>query len=188
MLENVVFVHNCVLVATLSGDLLKFGTQAFALRKWWQDNHEEWGETRQPVLGAWTRCLQYADFHKLFCAVHRHGQITSSRPMSSPLTLRRRRRQFLENNKLMKVLLRRPIGADNAIYLPERDEVSRPAGMDLQPARRLRGKTKPAMLHRLMRAPIEGEDDPFEPLGRVNAPSWERDSDDSWTLENNSIT
>ena len=34
-----------------------------------------------------------------------------------------------------------------------------------------------------MRAPIEGEDDPFEHLGRVNAPSWERDSDDSWSLE-----
>ena len=88
--------------------------------------------------------------------------------MSSPLTLRRRRVAVLgqDDDQLAdEGAAPRPPGDDNAIYLPERDEVSRPAGMDLQPARRLNGKTRPAMLHRLMRAPIEGEDDPFETLG-----------------------
>ena len=44
-----------------------------------------------------------------------------------------------------------------AIYLPERDEVSRPAGIDINPGRCLREKTAPAMLNRLSKASIEGE-------------------------------
>ena len=167
------------------GDLLKFGTQAFALRKWWQDNHEEWGDTRQPVLvlgpdacstlTSTNYFVQSIDTGKYFFTA---DVITPDFEATETAVLGQNDDQQAHDGAAP-----RPIGADNAIYLPERDEASRPAGMDLQPARRLRGKTKPAMLHRLMRAPIEGEDDPFEPLGRVNAPSWERDSDDSWTLE-----
>ena len=99
----------------------------------------------------------------------------------------------------------RPVPVDDAIYLPERDQVSRPAGFDLPPARRLRSKTSPAMLHQLSQAPIEGEGhdghdeifetfdksvpcwemgDMFENLGRMDTPSWDRDSNESdWTLE-----
>ena len=105
----------------------------------------------------------------------------------------------------------RPIAAADEIYLPERDEQSHPAGLDLQPARRLRSKTSPAMLHRLAQASIEGEDvahgevhgevhggapqiprwemepDIFERLGRVDTPSWDRQSDEeSWSLETGS--
>jgi hypothetical protein len=40
------------------GDLLRFGTRAFALRKWWQHRYEQWRDIREPVLvlgpGAWT--------------------------------------------------------------------------------------------------------------------------------------
>ena len=167
------------------GDLLKFGTQAFVLRKWWQDNHEEWGDTRQPVLvlgpdacstlTSTNYFVQSIDTGKYFFTA---DVITPDFAATEAAVLGQNADQPAHEGAAP-----RPIGADNAIYLPERDEVSRPAGMDLQPARRLRGKTKPAMLHRLMRAPIEGEDDPFESLGRVNAPSWERESDDSWTLE-----
>ena len=167
------------------GDLLKFGTQAFALRKWWQDNHEEWGDSRQPVLvlgpdacstlTSTNYFVQSIDTGKYFFTA---DVITPDFEATEAAVLGQNDDQPAHGGAAP-----RPIGVDNAIYLPERDEVSRPAGMDLQPARRLRGKTKPALLHRLMRAPIEGEDDPFETLGRVNAPSWERESDDSWTLE-----
>ena len=167
------------------GDLLKFGTQAFTLRKWWQDNHEEWGDTRQPVLvlgpdvcstlTSTNYFVQSIDAGKYFFT---GDVITPDFAATETAVLGHALDQPAHEGGAP-----RPIGADKAIYLPERDEVSHPAGLDLQPARRLRGKTKPAMLHRLMRAPIEGEDDPFESLGRINAPSWERDSDDSWTLE-----
>ena len=167
------------------GDLLKFGTQAYALRKWWQDNHEEWADTRQPVLvlgpdacstlTSTNYFVQSIDTGKYFFTA---DVITPDFEATEAAVLGQNAEQPAHAGAAP-----RPIGVDNAIYLPERDEASRPAGMDLQPARRLRGKTKPALLHRLMRAPIEGEDDPFEHLGHVNAPSWERDSDDSWTLE-----
>ena len=164
------------------GDLLKFGTQAFALRKWWQDNHEEWGETRQPVLVLGPDACSTLTSTNYFVQSIDTGKYFFTADVITP-DFEATETAVLGEQQVHEGAAPRPLGADNAIYLPERDEVSRPAGMDLQPARRLRGKTKPAMLHRLMRAPIEGEDDPFEPLGRVNAPSWERDSDDSWTLE-----
>ena len=49
-----------------------------------------------------------------------------------------------------------PHGAPD-IYLPERDEQSRPSGAGMAPSRRLRQKTAPAMLHRLSMETIEGE-------------------------------
>jgi len=84
-----------------AGDLLKFGTQAFALRKWWQSRYDEWRDIREPVLVLGPdACISYSP-------LTRAG--TSSRPMSSPLTLRRRRVLFLDKmmiSLLMKVLLR----------------------------------------------------------------------------------
>lgn len=83
-----------------------------------------------------------------------------------------------------------PIQQDDAIYLPERDDVSHPAGLDLNPAHRLRGKTSPAMLNRFPGA-NRGEKPPqsscwlpdvFENLGRVTTPSWDsadRESDET---------
>ena len=137
------------------GDLLKFGTQAFALRKWWQDNHEEWGDTRQPVLvlgpdacstlTSTNYFVQSIDTGKYFFTA---DVITPDFEATETAVLGQNADQPAPDGAAP-----RPIGADNAIYLPERDEASRPAGMDLQPARRLRGKTKPAMLHQLMRAP-----------------------------------
>ena len=29
---------------------MKFGTQAFAIRKWWQHRYEQWRDIREPVL------------------------------------------------------------------------------------------------------------------------------------------
>ena len=46
---------------------------------------------------------------------------------------------------------------DQAIYLPERDEQSRPVGFGTPPSQRLRTKTAPAMLSQLSMVPIEGE-------------------------------
>ncbi|CAL1127970.1 unnamed protein product [Cladocopium goreaui] len=143
------------------GDLLKFGTQAFALRKWWQDNHEEWGETRQPVLVLGPDACSTLTSTNYFVQSIDTGKYFFTADVITP-DFEATETAVLGEQQVHEGAAPRPIGADNAIYLPERDEVSRPAGMDLQPARRLRGKTKPAMLHRLMRAPIEGEDDPFE--------------------------
>ena len=65
----------------------------------------------------------------------------------------------------------RPV-EDGAIYLPERDETSRPAGLSLTPPRRLHGKTSPAMLHQLSHVPIEGENDGVDAESPVFSNSW----------------
>ena len=167
------------------GDLLKFGTQAFALRKWWQSRYDQWRDIREPVLVLGPDACSTLTSTNYFVQSIDTGRYFFTADVITPDFTATESAVLGQDDAQLadEVAAPRPQGDDNAIYLPERDEVSRPAGMDLQPARRLTGKTRPAMLHRLMRAPIEGKDDPFEPLGRVNAPSWERDSDDSWTLE-----
>ena len=178
------------------GDLLRFGTKAFTLRKWWQHSYGEWRDLRQPVivLGP-DACSTLTTTHYFVQAVET-GRYFFTTDVITP--------DFAATEEAVLGLPREPPDPavadrhpvlDDAVYLPERDDVSRPAGMDLQPSRRLRSKTSPAMLHRLSRAPIEGENenafpsassraDHYERLERVDTPSGDRESDEnSWTLE-----
>ena len=188
------------------GDLLRFGTKAFALRKWWQHSYGEWRDLRQPVivLGP-DACSTLTTTHYFVQAVET-GRYFFTTDVITP--------DFAATEEAVLGPPREPLDPavadqhpvlDDAVYLPERDDVSRPAGMDLQPSRRLRSKTSPAMLHRLSPAPIEGENenvfpsassnenvfpsassraDHYERLERVDTPSGDRESDEnSWTLE-----
>ena len=215
------------------GELLQFGTRAYALRKWWQHRYEQWRDVRESVivlgpdacstLTSTNYFVQAIDSGRYFftddvlvpdfeaAAEYAQAQLPGEHPDGQPA---------------VAAVAPRPAD-DGAIYLPERDETSRPAGLSITPPRRLHGKTSPAMLHQLSQVPIEGENDDaadspvfhvhgplqgfqrsghrptasaanqhegshgwemapnvYEDLGRVDTPSWDRDTNESsWTLE-----
>ena len=195
------------------GDLLRFGTRVFALRKWWQHRYEQWRDIREPVLVLGPDACSTLTSTNYFVQAIDSGRyfftadiITVDFAAADGAVLNQE-----DPQPGVDPAAPRPIAAADEIYLPERDEQSQPAGLDLQPARRLRSKTSPAMLHRLAQASIEGKDvahgevhgevhggapqiprwemepDIFERLGRVDTPSWDRQSDEeSWSLETRS--
>ena len=184
------------------GDLLRFGTKAYALRKWWQHRYEQWRDIREPVVILGPDACSTLTTTNYFVQAIDSGRYFFTNDVITP--------DFAATEEAVLgpaagdpaahavAAAPRPILPDDAIYLPERDEISHPAGLALQPARRLRSKTSPAMLHRLSGAPIEGEkkDSPemgvdvfaaLENLRRVNTPPGDRETDEeSWTLETRS--
>eukprot|EP00435_Cladocopium_sp_Y103_P007195 s4968_g2.t1 len=136
------------------GELLQFGTRAYALRKWWQHRYEQWRDVRESVivlgpdacstLTSTNYFVQAIDSGRYFFtddvmvpdfeAIAEYAQ--AHQPGEQP-----------DGQPAVAAVAPRPAD-DRAIYLPERDEISRPAGLSITPPRRLHGKTSPAMCQR----------------------------------------
>ena len=143
------------------GDLLRFGTKAYALRKWWQHRYEQWRDIREPVMILGPDACSTLTTTNYFVQAIDSGRYFFTNDVITPDFAATEEAIFepvVDDPAAHAVAVApRPILPDDAIYLPERDEISHPAGLALQPARRLRGKTSPAMLHRLSGNPIEGD-------------------------------
>ena len=182
------------------GDLLKFGTRAYALRKWWHNQYEPWRDVREEVVVLGPDACSTLTTTNYFVQAVESGRyfftddaINLDNVAAVPGALAEAQAQ-VEQPAVAAVAPLPNAAAQVPVYLPERDDVSRPAGIDINPGRRLRQKTAPAMLNRLSQASIEGEsgggrEDVFENLQRANTPSVDRESDeDSWTLGTRSST
>lgn len=182
------------------GDLLQFGSQAYALRKWWHHRYEQWRDIREPVVVLGPDACSTLSTTNYFVQAVESGRYFFTDDVIVPnfeanADVLQDQQQDDPHAAAEAAPLPDPHGAPD-IYLPERDEQSRPSGAGMAPSRRLRQKTAPAMLHRLSMETIEGERqgnaemdgnsfaNRFENLGRVSISSSERDSDESsWTLE-----
>ena len=176
------------------GELLQFGTQAFALRKWWHHRYGKWRDIREQVTVLGPDACSTLTTTNYFVQAVESGRYFFTDDVVVPNFAaiddahqdQQQDAQHADDGAAAPL----PNGANPLdIYLPERDEQSRPLGFGAAPARRLRQKTAPAMLNQLSMAAIEGEEQGekrqfFENLGQVDVVTWNKNgSESSWTLE-----
>ena len=187
----------------LAGDLLQFGAQAFALRKWWHHRYEQWQDIREPVVVLGPDACSTLSTTNYFVQAIETGRYFFTDDVIIPnFQAIAEADQVPPQEGQHEDAAVAPRPNSQEIYLPERDEQSRPAGFGMIPPRRLRTKTAPATLHTLSMGSIEGETcggdfqpsthqfnvdfssqlhNVFENLGSSSQAS-NADSD-SWTLE-----
>ena len=128
------------------GELLQFGTQAFALRKWWHHRYEQWRDIREQVTVLGPDACSTLTTTNYFVQAVETGRYFFTDDVVVPNFAaiddahqdQQQDAQHADDGAAAPL----PNGANPLdIYLPERDEQSRPLGFGAAPARRLRQKT-----------------------------------------------
>ena len=134
------------------GDLLRFGTKACALCKLWHHSYEQWTDIREPVLVLGPDACSTLTITNYFVQAAETGRYFITDDIITPdfaATYDAFSGSIFKWATALAAAAPQPIPVDDSGWCNLSTRTWSPAGLGLNPARRLRGKTSPVMLNRL---------------------------------------
>lgn len=136
-----------------TGDLLPFGSTAFPMGKWWQNQYEPWRQVREEVV-----VLGPAKF--------------SSLTSTSYYVISKETGKWFYTDDVIIPEPEQPEEDAPVIYLPERPPDEEVLAAPNIPTHRVRGKQAPAMISRRMRRESPEDGSPGQTISPGRESSW----------------